>query len=377
MTVSQMWHRLPQILLIAVCGALAGRGQATEVPASWKADCVGRMTLRLPGEVEIAALSADAFRDGAAARRSAYPRSQFPDGEYAFDSMLSFMGLIFVSHPEDEARRRQFRRAAEERMAAKLKGLKENHGISERGYAGPLEVLPTPSKTSVAWRIGPAYSVYLETGRSAIWWGVADTPERMSAVERDYQTLIDGTTQRPLYTVPTEPGVCLPYTFIRDDGTHGRSITTTYRLREHPDITIWLEDSGASAPEKGANPDLYSAAGRSDFFWMQNYAGNYLTIRSLWSDLYKKVKLPAGKGVESFVAMKRKDGTEDYGYLLSIRGEPGDPNRPDLMMYVIRKASNAKAKGIEPLSREAVLEMGQTIAASIRVREVTKHGEKP
>lgn len=37
-------------------------------------------------------------------------------------------------------------------------------------------------------------------------------------------------------------------------------------------------------------------------------------------------------------------------------------------MYVIRDAANARAKGVEPLSREAVLEMGQSVAASIRSR---------
>lgn len=65
---------------------------------------------------------------------------------------------------------------------------------------------------------------------------------------------------------------------------------------------------------------------------------DYQSVRSLWRELYKKVQVPAGRGVESFVALKRKDGTEDYGYQLSIRSEPGAENRPDLMMYVIRDA---------------------------------------
>lgn len=66
------------------------------------------------------------------------------------------------------------------------------------------------------------------------------------------------------------------------------------------------------------------------------------------------------------MALKRKDGTEDYGYQLSIRSEPGAENRPDLMMYVIRDAVNARARRFVPGCREAVLEMGQSVAASIR-----------
>lgn len=71
---------------------------------------------------------------------------------------------------------------------------------------------------------------------------------------------------------------------------------------------------------------------------------------------------------ESFVALKRKDGTKDYGLQLSIRSEPGAEDRPDLMMYVIRDAANARARHFVPVSREAVLAIGQSVAASIRVR---------
>ena len=67
--------------------------------------------------------------------------------------------------------------------------------------------------------------------------------------------------------------------------------------------------------------------------------------------------------------MTREDGTQDFGYLLVIRGEPdAKDDRPDLTMYVIRDAANAKAKGVEAVSKEQVLEMGRAVAASIRHR---------
>ena len=217
--------------------------------------------------------------------------------------------------------------------------------------------------------MGPNYSVYLDAGKSGLWWNISSRPERLPALEEYYKTLVEGVSARALYSVPREPGVCLPYAFIRDNGTHGRMIDTTYRLREHPDITIWLRDQGALHVQKDRNPDLYTATGRLDWFWTQYFSGTRTAIRSAWRESYKKVKLPAGKGVESFVEMTREGGTQDFGYLLVIRGDPDSKeDRPDLTMYVIRDAANAKAKGIEPVSKEQVLEMGRAVAASIRHR---------
>ncbi len=279
------------------------------------------------------------------------------------------MGLIAVSHPVDDVARKRFLEIAKRTETNEAKKLKERGGISVLHYPATFEVLSTAKQKALAWRIGPSYSAYIEVGASGLWWGVDSSPDQLPALEEYYQTLIEGVSARPLYTVPSEPGVCLPYAFIRDDGKHDRKINTTYRLREHPDITIWLEDQGASRVDNARISNHDIAIRRSDNFWIQRYAGGRFLLRSLWSSDYKKVKLPAGKGVESFVAIKREDGTEDYGYLLTIRGDPdAKEDRPDLMMYVIRNAANAKSKGIEPVSQEQVLEMGRAVAASIRHR---------
>ncbi|SPR99843.1 T6SS immunity protein Tli4 family protein [Cupriavidus taiwanensis] len=359
-------------LVFAVCSAGLGFGaSAQEVPSSWRTECVGRTLLKLPGEVEVAALSAADFREYAAGNGDAYPRSKFPDGQYAFGPMQSFMGLLMVSQPEEESRRREFRQAAERRKVADLTRLKANHGITPRGQRANLETLATARHAGVAWRMGSNYSTYIEVGRSALWWGVSGRPEEKAVLEKYYLTLINGVQPRPLFTVPSVPGVCLPHVFISDDATNPRSISVAYRLREHPDVTVWMEDRNARVVDKIGNPSAYSAAARADFFWMQDYAGNYQSVRSLWQELYKDVTVPAGRGVESFVALKRKDGTEDYGYLLSLRGEPNaKEDRPDLMMYVIRDAAYARAKGLDPISREGVLELGKTIAASMRALPV-------
>ncbi|WP_176462322.1 T6SS immunity protein Tli4 family protein [Ralstonia solanacearum] len=360
------WRRgVASVLIAAACGGVTGCSRAEALPAGWKTDCVGRMQIGLPGEVEVAAFPINDFQNYATGKLGA----KLLDGQRIFSSSLSFMGLIAISHPADDAARKRFFQAAEQKKANDAKKLKQRHGISVFGYPATLEPLSTAKQKALAWRIGPNYSVYIEVEKIGLWWNVGSSHDQLPLLEEYYQTLIEGVSERPLYTEPSEPGVCLPYVFIRDDGKHNRSIDTTYRLREHPDITIWLEDQGASRVDNKRISDHDIAIRRSDNFWVQYYSGERTEIRSVWRDSYKKVKLPAGKGVESFVAMKREDGTEDYGYLLTIRGDPdAKEDRPDLMMYVIRNAANAKSKGIEPVSQEQVLEMGRAVAASIRHR---------
>lgn len=139
----------------------------------------------------------------------------------------------------------------------------------------------------------------------------------------------------------------------------------TYRLREHPDVTIFLKDSTASTnPRK----EVLTAKYRTNDFWGQ-YAGE--TVKPAWFPVARDVKLAGQGGMATFVRFERKDGTEDYGYLAIAQGDPeAKEDTPDLMLYVIRDAKYAKAKGIEPIGKDALLRMAQTIAASVQRRPV-------
>jgi hypothetical protein len=76
--------------------------------------------------------------------------------------------------------------------------------------------------------------------------------------------------------------------------------------------------------------------------------------------------------VESFVKIVREDGSEDYGYLVVARGDPfAKEDTPDLMLYVVQNSRNAKAKGAVPMSKDAFLELAQTVAASVRRRSLS------
>ena len=67
----------------------------------------------------------------------------------------------------------------------------------------------------------------------------------------------------------------------------------------------------------------------------------------------------------------RTDDTIDYGYLAVVRGDPqAKVDTPDLMLYVIRDAKNAVAKGKKPIDKDEVLKMAEAIAASVKHRPV-------
>lgn len=230
-------------------------------------------------------------------------------------------------------------------------------------------------QTGMAWDYGKnRYAhryVSLSLGRHILGITYANRPEDRERVEKEYRTLLDGIRQRPLFDVPHEPGVCLPYAFIRDDGTTRRHIGMTYRLREHPDVTIWLEDANATADGPHVRSETLTARYRAKFFWEQDYK-NAKRVASEWTPGYRRTEIDGREAVETFVKLVRyEDNIEDYGYLAVVRGDPdAAEDSPDLMLYVIRDAANATKRGIAPIGRDELLEMARTIAASVRKRPV-------
>ncbi len=150
-----------------------------------------------------------------------------------------------------------------------------------------------------------------------------------------------------------------------------RDIAATFLLGDHPDVTIMLKDANAAGSQSD-NPrrDIFTPEYRSNDFWNQ-YRSLGEKISSEWLTPYRSTTLAGQKGLGSFTKIIREDDTEDYGYLVVASGDPeAKEDTPDLMLYVIRDAKNAKAKGIEPISKDKLLEMAQTIAASVKRRPV-------
>jgi len=356
-------------VVLAFALSASGCSNAREIPADWKAECVGRMQLSFPGEVEVAANSAKML-EAEYKKRSAQPRFEFPDGEYAGWSLLQVPEWIFVSPPLTTNERDRLEIAAKqdkERVKEWVR-TESGKGASQKEF---FESLDLNSRRGSASRVGSAYDVSLFVGDVMIrTWSGKD--KDWGEHRKDFGKFLSGTSSRKLSEIPIHSGVCLPYAFLRDEENTRRYIATTYRLRQHPDVTVLLKDVTAVVADPKANPAVYDPESGSDSFWGR-YDNTYRkSLSSEWYRPYKRITLSNSKGVESFVKIVREDGAVDYGYLVVARGDPhAKEDTPDLMLYVIQNSKNAKAKGIEPVSKEAFLQLAQTIAASVKRRPIT------
>ncbi len=91
---------------------------------------------------------------------------------------------------------------------------------------------------------------------------VEPTEAQWMVAEDALRKLISQLQPRNLYEIPTDRGFCLPYAFLRDDGTFGNKISTSFRLADSPAVVYTL--SVGSIPVGGASETtILNATGRS------------------------------------------------------------------------------------------------------------------
>lgn len=350
---------------------LAGGAAAAAVPttSSMRTECVGRMQLALPGDADFSAMQPSDFKNefkGSAVQ----PAYQFPDGQSAAFVKIQYGGNLFVTHPLGESEQTKFRSIARDWMNDLSRTIKKGHGKGASGKPLQFENLASQN-TMIAWRVNRDYIVYKEVGKNSILWKAEGEVEDVPTLSRDSLALVTGALPRGIFSLPEGAGVCLPYAFIRDDGQAYRSISVAYRLKAYPDITVWLEDETAEehtdpVREENAQPDRRIAD-----FWSQ-YKLIDEQISMLWRfPSLHSVKMDNRSGLSSFVKIRRKDKSEDYGFFAVVRGQPNAKgDRPDLRLYVIRDSTQAGHKPVSALDEKSFLAMAENIAASVRARSV-------
>ncbi|MDQ0138737.1 T6SS immunity protein Tli4 family protein [Cupriavidus necator] len=88
------------------------------------------------------------------------------------------------------------------------------------------------------------------------------TENQWQVAENALRQLISQLQPRDLYEIPKDRGFCLPYAFLRDDGTYGNKISTSFRFADSPAVIYTL--SVASIPGGGASETtILNATGRS------------------------------------------------------------------------------------------------------------------
>jgi hypothetical protein len=364
-------------LALAVVSFAACSTQPAAAPNEWRNECVGRMQMALPEAADMPTTPpkylASYFGLQSAVKTQ---RFEFLDGQGGGHTDFGYRGKPMISPPLG---------------SKELSALLLAHGThrkeqARRDYAARVAPgggrytltsvdLDTPDAS--AWQFyGSRFDLAVRYGDHLLTTVVDTGTSDLSSSRQTLKALARSVRPRSIFDIPQAAGVCLPHTFIEDDGQRPRSIGVTYRLKAHPDVSIWLEDSTAqstiantgSATTQGAkDADRFSPEYKSHFFWSQDYQSPK-AWRHLWPDLHE-VRLDGRKGVASFVELKRQDNTLDYGYLAVVRGDPESlQDSPDLMLYVIRDAKNAIEKGKQPIEKDELLRMAEAIAASVKRR---------
>ena len=317
-------------------------------PSNWKTECVGRYQVSLPGEVEVALSSSKhlfgynpdtrfRFKDNSVADFSAgytvYPKMDISES-------LVFMNSIKKVFDKNIAERYQKKQA-----------------VMDERYTYWMSFSDDENKSDFASVEPGSYSLFIYRDGRYFFFGSSfdksdnsakDTEKSVAEVNAD----INAFRPRPLYTLQNQPGVCIPYGFIADDGTAPRNIGVTMRLIDHPEVEVFFQDGATERDPKVAI---------SLFF--DGYVNGEKGIHAdFWG--YRSITMASQKGKALFVTIERTDDTKDYGYVAYVEGGHDTSSK---MLYVIRTASRVKG---EPVSKGELKDIAEKIMASVKRHDV-------
>jgi hypothetical protein len=327
------------------------------------------MQLQLPGDVDVAVQRIQDIIKG-----GHEPRYQFDDGESAPFSAARYDGIVNISGVLNDSEQQLITDAQTRWLErSRLLGKTQNNippGWDAHGKPR-FEKLDIP-RQGLAWRIDNEWIAITNVNKRAFVWSVAGTFEQQSEIAKSLQVLMKGLQYRPIFSVPSGAGVCLPFAFVADGGAKNRQIgggSITYRLHNHPDITVMLEDRSAARVADFQDPNKFTAVYQSNFFWTQRYRP-VKEKENLLKGSYNKIKLAGQDAVETMFKLIRKDDAEDFGYLVIARGDPESKvDMPDLMLYVIQNSKVARDKGVPPMSKADFFDLAKKISSSVKHRE--------
>lgn len=183
--------------------------------------------------------------------------------------------------------------------------------------------------------------------------------------EPEVKSLLSRFSPRELYEVPNKQGFCIPYGFIADDsGQEPHNMAVTYRLKDHPDISIFIQDLGMT-PDAGEEAKLDA---KEYVTWLWNWQYQWRSInKELISPKWRTIEMDGRKGLGTFAKAEFEDGRVDYGYVAYVRGDHNARNvQPDLLVYVMQYSVQAKDR--PPMDKKEIEKMAERIVASVKRR---------
>jgi hypothetical protein len=346
------------VLCIVIAGSMS---IASAKQPLFREECVGRIRFLLPADAEVAAMVPADFR---VELESGVPQPpfRFSDGHLASSSYINYGGRLFITHPvssDDRSAFLKIARASRESvdLAVNREYKKDNDGLPLQ-----FESLPTKEQVGVAWRVNTRHTAYLELGKYSILWA---GKKNLQETGHDFTNIITGALERPMFSIPEQQGVCLPYAFIRDDGMTFSSIRTSFRLASHPDVLIVVQDSSASPSIARSKTTVEQL---NDFWGQFEFSRNVLSVRSAWHvPSTRRMKLGNRDALASFVKIARANGVMDFGYLAIATGGAGSTiDTSDLELIAIRDSQLAQQKGVSPISEVDFLAMIEKIVKSMK-----------
>jgi hypothetical protein len=348
---------------------------------TWQKGCVGQLEFELPGEVYVPIPHwADVLdhRDSYAFLPSSiYNRSNsflgvgprdpmFTDDVYAWRSRQSIEGSPLFPGPEmtldDFGLLRQGIAVVQGERKAEL--VAELHPEE----AEKIKEMSLATKDGFIWAEGLARTVFLWRGGHTFLYRVGGADEQK--INARVKHIVEDLRSRDTFEAPPEQGLCVQGGFLHERNNPSHVIGVTYRLKEHPEVEIYLEEKASPNNLRGTT-SIRGPAEEVRFFWEANYGADDKQHKLIHPHIpgvvhFPDVTIGGYKGKSSFVELTHQDDSIDYGYMAYAIGEAAnDRYPPTLMLYVVRTAKRAIG---EPLSKDQIKEMAEHIAASIRRR---------
>ncbi|MGG5838018.1 T6SS immunity protein Tli4 family protein [Huaxiibacter chinensis] len=202
--------------------------------------------------------------------------------------------------------------------------------------------------------------------------------EASQIMEPVIQSLIKRFHSRELYEVPAEQGFCLPYGFVAgDSGQEPHEIGVTYRLIDHPDVTIFFRALGVNEEVLTDEGSIKEAVTK---MWNQSYLMG-ADKKEMLSPKWQRIEMDGREGMATYVkATYNNFPTYDYaghvteynnyinyGYLAYIRGDKNTRNKePGLLLYVSQFGHQAKNK--QPMDKDELFKIAEHITRTVQRR---------
>lgn len=402
-------------VLTLICFA----GTAHAIPQKWQAECIGYYNIDLPSNIDVALYPIDGLINPAKGKRS-YLQPEPTFGKY-YGRGVQY-GDNSVGDEADQAKYSLFRymnyrskistktdRAinldeyqqtlsnifdmAISHQYEKRKAANPEFQISEKEFRRKFEnkVQKYPNGFSVSG--AHDYGLHLKNaGRLYSFWTEAwlrpenknlTVDQAMQETGPEIQSFIKRFRARELYEVPSEQGFCLPYGFIAgDSGREPHQLGVTYRLTEHPDVTIFFQTLG-QAPLDGREPaDNASLKDIAAWMWNSKYLFRGADKRELLPPGEQHIEMDGREGVGMFISeyyqgvpvhiferpgeIGYKLEYHDYTNYLYMAYIKRNKEQPGLLVYVSQNGWMVKNKS--PMGKGELLKIAERIVHSVKHR---------